>query len=112
MAENQTAGERLWKVSHDDVVMYFHDEGSAKHNYDAFARAGMHPKLDVYRLESQIRDNDLPPDDDDRTPLAWKYRLGDGVWRYQRKWSNGANMYPVFEITAEIELELEKQDAK
>jgi hypothetical protein len=56
MADNQAAGERLWKVSHSDVVMYFDDETAAKHNYDAFARAGMHPTIDVYRRESRVKD--------------------------------------------------------
>ncbi len=37
-----------------------------------------------------------------RTTVAWKYMLGDGKWRYQKDWSNGANMFPVFEITEEI----------
>jgi hypothetical protein len=27
--------------------------------------------------------------------------LGDGEWRYQRDWSNGANMHPAYEMTAE-----------
>jgi hypothetical protein len=34
-------------------------------------------------------------------PVAWRYMLGDGKWRYQREWSDGANMHPVYEMTAE-----------
>jgi hypothetical protein len=36
-----------------------------------------------------------------RMPVAWRYMLGDGKWRYQREWSDGANMHPVYELTAE-----------
>jgi hypothetical protein len=36
-----------------------------------------------------------------QTPVAWRYMLGDGKWRYQRDWSDGANMHPVYEMTAE-----------
>ena len=36
-----------------------------------------------------------------QTPVAWRYMLGDGRWRYQRHWSDGANMHPVYETTAE-----------
>ncbi|MBR8460790.1 hypothetical protein KDW07_26985 [Burkholderia dolosa] len=41
---------------------------------------------------------------------AWKYQLGDGVWRYQRERTPGAVMIPVEEITPEIEAELRRQD--
>jgi hypothetical protein len=36
-----------------------------------------------------------------QTPAAWRYMLGDGKWRYQREWSDGANTDPVYEMTAE-----------
>jgi len=34
-------------------------------------------------------------------PVAWRYVLGDGKWRYRRERSDGANMHPVYEIPAE-----------
>lgn len=43
-------------------------------------------------------------------PLAWKYMLGDGKWRFQKEWSNGANMHPVYEVTPEIIAALETKD--
>lgn len=54
--ENSTAAKNLWRVSHDDVVLYFDDEKSAKHNYDAFARAGMRPTIDTYIWASCVKD--------------------------------------------------------
>jgi hypothetical protein len=37
----------------------------------------------------------------ERKPIAWRYMLGDGKWRYQLEWSNGAVMHPVYELTPE-----------
>jgi hypothetical protein len=36
-----------------------------------------------------------PLDQTARKPVAWRYMLGDGKWRYQREWSNGADLHPV-----------------
>ena len=36
-----------------------------------------------------------------RMPVACRYMLGDGKWRYQREWSEGANVHPVYEMKAE-----------
>lgn len=47
-----------------------------------------------------------------RAILAWKYILGDGKWRFQKEWSNGANMLPVFDLTPEIADALEIEQAK
>lgn len=44
----------------------------------------------------------------ERKPVAWRYMLGDGKWRYQHKWSNGAVMHPVHELTPEEEEILKK----
>ncbi|MFK4442876.1 hypothetical protein ABH944_002985 [Caballeronia udeis] len=46
--------------------------------------------------------------DTERKPLAWRYMLGDGKWRYQWEWSNGAEMHPVYELTDEIRAELDR----
>jgi hypothetical protein len=50
----------------------------------------------------------LPSTEQVPTPLAWRYMLGDGKWRYQREWSNGAVMHPVFELTDEIRANLDR----
>jgi hypothetical protein len=42
------------------------------------------------------------------TPLAWRYMLGDGKWRYQWEWSHGAVMHPVYELTDEIRAALSR----
>jgi hypothetical protein len=41
------------------------------------------------------------PDQTTRKPVAWRYMLGDGKLRYQLEWSNGADMHPVYELSAE-----------
>jgi hypothetical protein len=43
-----------------------------------------------------------------RRPVAWRYMLGDGKWRYQREWSDGAVMHPVYELTPEAAVALSK----
>jgi hypothetical protein len=43
-----------------------------------------------------------PAEQTSHAPVAWRYMLGDGKWRYQREWSDGANMHPVYEMTEEI----------
>jgi len=44
--------------------------------------------------------------------LAWKYKLGDGKWRYQKEWSNGAAMFPVYEISDEIAAALAEEQKR
>jgi hypothetical protein len=44
----------------------------------------------------------------ERKPIAWRYMLGDGKWRYQLEWSNGAVMHPVYELTPEDSEALKK----
>jgi len=43
-----------------------------------------------------------------RRPVAWRYMLGDRKWRYQREWSDGAVMHPVYELTPEAAVALSK----
>jgi hypothetical protein len=40
----------LWKVSYSDVSMYFESRDAANHNYEAFKRAGLDPRMEEYQL--------------------------------------------------------------
>jgi hypothetical protein len=42
-----------------------------------------------------------PAEQATRMPVAWRQLLGDGKWGYTREWSEGANMRPIYEMTAE-----------
>ena len=44
----------LWKVTRNDSdnALYFEDEEQAKHNFDAFSRAGLSPTIREYGLIS------------------------------------------------------------
>jgi hypothetical protein len=51
-------------------------------------------------------------ENENKQPLAWMYMLGDGIPRYQRNWSNGAVMHPVYELTPEIEDEIRRREER
>ena len=42
-----------------------------------------------------------PLDQTARKPVAWRYMLGDGKWRYQRDWCNGPALHPGHELTTD-----------
>ncbi len=54
------------------------------------------------QCQAQIQTNNA------RVRYAWGYVLGDGVWRYQREWSPGAQMYPVYELSPQVMKALER----
>ncbi len=55
------------------------------------------------QCQAQIQANDA------RVRYAWGYVLGDGVWRYQREWSPGAQMYPIYELSPKVMKALERE---
>jgi hypothetical protein len=48
--DNPAQKVSLWRVSYGDTSMYFEEENLARHNFEAFRRADLNPRMEEYQL--------------------------------------------------------------